>query len=342
MGVRCLESDLLANSQTDGQPPLIAIEAKGQTETGTVDIDRGIIQAYDRLHEANVVYLAAPTSAMSQSVRALARELNVGVLGVEPDGSIDPLEVPRVVGNRTSDDATAIRFQATAQGVANKSFGLNHPKNYLGVPLALYHPNDTDEVLTEYVVRAVDDARRGAVFLGLIQDHPSGPTLTALGEEVVRYALHRFGSVEEALACFEDWQGSRARFVDLAPEWGLLTRRVVWAYPATTRLVEALQSMHDAGIESPSLVEFVTWVHSEHPTFTIELFLQGTEDVRRRVLDEDGDLETEPLTNGSVFHAPTVFQLKAMLYHAGILTERGAEPHRLDPTTDVWQLCEPL
>lgn len=342
VGVRRLDSDLLANSQTDGQPPLIAIEAKGLTGTGTVDIDRGIIQAYDRLHEANVVYLAAPTSALSQSARALARELNVGVLGVEPDGSIDPLEVPRIVGNRTSDDATAIRFQATAQGVANKSFGLNHPKNYLGVPLALYHSDNTDEILTEYVVRAVDDARRGAAFLGLIEDHPSGPILMALGEEVVRFALHRYGSVEDALACFEDWQRSQARFVDLAPEWGLLTRRVVWAYPATTRLVEALQSMHDAGIESPSLVEFVTWVHSEHPTFTIELFLRGTEDVRRRVMDEDGELQTEALTDGSVFHAPTVFQLKAMLYHAGILTERGAEPHRLDPTTDVWQLCNPL
>lgn len=77
--------------------------------------------------------------------------------------------------------------------------------------------------------------------------------------------------------------------------------------------------MHDAGIESPSLVEFVTWVHSEHPTFTIELFLRGTEDVRRRVLNEDGELQTDLLTDDSVFHAPTVFQLKAMLYHAGIL-----------------------
>ena len=31
-----------------------------------------------------------------------------------------------------------------------------------------------------------------------------------------------------------------------------------------------------------------------------------------------------------------------MLYHAGILAERGAEPHRLDPETDSWRLREPL
>ncbi|MBP1954674.1 hypothetical protein J2752_001586 [Halarchaeum rubridurum] len=29
-----------------------------------------------------------------------------------------------------------------------------------------------------------------------------------------------------------------------------------------------------------------------------------------------------------------------MLYHAGIPAERGAEPHRLDPTADSWRLRE--
>lgn len=62
VGVRRLESDLFANSPSGEQPPLITIEAKGLTESGTVDIDRGVIQAYHRLHEANVIYLAAPTS----------------------------------------------------------------------------------------------------------------------------------------------------------------------------------------------------------------------------------------------------------------------------------------
>nr|WP_217353079.1 hypothetical protein [Haloprofundus sp. MHR1] len=121
-----------------------------------------------------------------------------------------------------------------------------------------------------------------------------------------------------------------------------MTRRVVWAYPATQLLVEELQTMHEDGVRDPSLVDLVEWLHVLHPTFTVELFVRGTRDVRSRVLDGDGDLRLEALREGDVFHSPTVFQLKAMLYHAGILTERGAEPHRLDPETDVWRLREPL
>jgi hypothetical protein len=159
---------------------------------------------------------------------------------------------------------------------------------------------------------------------------------------VVRFAVDRHGSVDAALDGFEDWQGSQERFCTVAPEWGLLTRRVVWSYPATQLLVEELQTMADDGIRDPSLVDLVEWLHLQHPTFTVELFLRGSDAVRSRVLDEEGDLLTAELRDGNVFHSPTVFQLKAMLYHGGIVQERGAEPHRLDPTTDSWKLREPL
>jgi hypothetical protein len=342
VGVRVLESELLAVDRFGDQPPLVAIEAKGYTDSGAVDVERGVLQAYDRLHEANAAYVAAPATAVSQSARTLARELNVGVLGVEAGGAVEPLEVPRLVGTHVSDDATAIRFQATAQGVADRSFGLNHPKNYLAYPLAVSHCDDTETVIAERVVGATDSARRGAAFLGLLEERPDRTALTPLGEEVVRFALDRYGSVDAALAEFEQWQGSRTRFCDLSPEWGMLARRVVWQYPATQLLVEELQTMHGDGIEAPSLVDLVEWMHVQHPTFTVELFLRGTDGVRARVLDEEGTLRADELTDGEVYHSPTVFQLKAMLYHAGIVTERGAEPHRLDPTADVWTLREPL
>ena len=342
VGVRLLESELLAVERFGDHPPLVAVEAKGYAGGGPVDVERGIVQAYDRLHEANATYVAAPADAIAPSERALARELNVGVLGVRSDGAVSPLEVPRVVGNRTSDEATAIRFQATAQGVADKSFGLNHPKNYLAYPLALYHPGDTESVLADYVVRATDGARAGAAFLDLVDVRPDRVTLSSLGEEVVRFALQRYGSVDAALAAFEEWKGSRKRFCEIAPQWGLLARRVVWSYPATRLLVKELQTMHDDGISSPSLVDLVEWMHGQHPTFTVELFLRGSEAARGRVLDADGGLRPDELEDGDVFHSPTVFQLKAMLYHSGILTERGAEPHRLDPVTDTWALRHPL
>ncbi|QSX00263.1 hypothetical protein [Haloterrigena alkaliphila] len=342
VGVRSLESELLAVDRLGDEPPLIAVEAKGYA-SGGVDARLGIVQAYDRLHEANAAYLAAPTAAISATDRTLARELNVGVLGVDSAGDVEALEVPRIVGNRTSSEATALRFQAGAQGVANASFGLNHPKNYLGYPLAHYADGDTAALLSEYdVVGAVDSARQGAAFLGLIEDGPRGVELTSLGQEVVRFGVGRHGAVEAALEEFADWYRSQKRFVDLAPAWGQLARRVVFEYPATELLVTELQTMHDDWQPEPSLVDLVTHLHEVHPTFTVELFLRGDDDVRRRVLTEDGDLRREALADGAVYHSPTVFQLKAMLYHTGILTERGAEPHRLEPLEDVWALREPV
>ncbi|GAA0721059.1 hypothetical protein J2744_000381 [Halorubrum trapanicum] len=340
VGVRLLSDELLAVDRLGDDPPLVVVEAKGHTNRRDADVERGIIQAYDRLHEANAAYVAAPANTVSQSARTLARELNVGVLGVAPDGTVDPVETPRVVGNRTTTETTAIRFQASAQGVAGKSFGLNHPKNYLAYPLAASHERDTEQVLAEHVVRATDDARMGAAFLNLIDDQPAAARLTPLGREVVRFALREYGSVEAAIAKFDDWKRSRERFCDLAPKWGMLTRRVVYAYPATQLLVEELQHIHEDGISEPSLPEVVEYLHELYPSLTVELFVRGDDDVRSRVLNADGELQRELLTDGNVYHSSTVFQLKAMLYHAGILTSRGAEPSNLDPAADVWALRE--
>jgi hypothetical protein len=333
---------LLAVDRLGDDPPLVAVEAKGYTTRESVDVKRGVVQAYDRLHEANVAYVAAPVESITQSARTLARELNVGVLGVDPEGRVEPVEVPRLVGNRTTTETTAIRFQASAQGVADKSFGLNHPKNYLAYPLAVTHPGDTDQILSEYVVGAVNSAKKGAAFLDLVEDGPAETQLTPLGREVVRFARRKYGSVDAALATFQNWKRSRKRFCDLAPKWGLVTRRVVYGYPVTQLLVEELQHMHDDGTAEPTLLELVEYLHELHPSLTVELFVRGDDDVRSRVLDADGQLQTPPLSEGSTYHSPTVFQLKAMLYHAGIVTSRGAEPSNIDPTTDVWALCEPV
>ncbi|AHF99224.1 hypothetical protein HALLA_10540 [Halostagnicola larsenii XH-48] len=343
IGVRALESEFLAVERFGDEPPLIAVEAKGHTADGTVDTRRGIVQAHDRLHGANAAYLAAPEPAVTETDRTLARELNIGILGVDSAGSVEPLETPRVVGNRTTSAANAIRFQASAQGVADQSFGLNHPKNYLGYPLAHYADGDTASLLSRYkVVSATDAARQGAEFLDLIRVHPDRVTLTGHGREVVRFGIRRHGSVEAALEAFEDWYRSTARFIDAAPAWGQLARRIVFAYPATQLLVTELENIHADGNPTPSLPTLVEYLHVLHPAFAVELFVRGDEAARRRVLTQEGDLRSDALEDGSIYHAPTVFQLKAMLYHAGIVTERGAEPHRLDPTEDVWALCERL
>ena len=342
VGVHPLDEPYVAGGKRSNEPPLVAIEAKGHTGDGGVAIEKGLQQAYSYLQEANAAYLAAPADAINQGIQSAARELNIGVLSVDADGTLTPLETPRVVGNRTSDEASAIRFQATAQGVANKSFNLNHPKNYLGYPLAVYHADSTEEVLSEYVVGNVSGAQKGANFLGLIEETPTGEELTPLGREVVRFALSRYDSVDTAISQFEDWHGRQQRFFELAPEWGLLARRVLWSYPATQLIVEELQTLHDAGVVEPSIIDLVEHLHATHPTFTVELFIRGTDDARSEVLTEEGDLRVDQLDEGNRYHAPTVFQLKTMLYHAGILAGTGGEPDKLDPTVDIWKLREPL
>ncbi|MFB6161347.1 MAG: hypothetical protein ABEJ61_09270 [Haloferacaceae archaeon] len=343
VGVRRLESDLLATDATAPEPPLVAVEAKGHTDDGTVDVRRGVVQAHDRLSAANAAYLAAPAWAVTAGDRALARELNVGVLGVDADGGVDVVEAPRAVGNAASRAGSAVRFQASARGVADQSFGLNHPKNYLAYPLAWHADGPTDDRLVEHdVVAATDDARRGAAFLGLVDERPDGVALTSLGREVVRFALARYGSAAAALEEFAAWHGRSKRFVDLAPAWGRLARRVVAAYPATELLVGELQAMHDDRVDEPTLPDLVEYLHAHAPSFAVELFVRGTAAARGRVLGPDGDLRTGALRDGDVYHAPTVFQFKALLYHVGLLTERGSEPSRLDPTSDVWALRHPV
>lgn len=326
----------------DDEPPLVVIEAKGYRGDKQIDLKTGVIQAYDRLSESNVAYLAAPSNAITPSIRSLARELNVGVLGVTADGNLTPLETPRLIGAQSSTAGSAIRFQATAQGVADQSFSLNHPKNYLAYPLAINHSESTRALIEEYVVKAPKAARDGAAFLGLVDKTPNEDQLTALGKEVVRFALSKYENVRIALQEFETWKRSRKRFIDIAPAWGQLTRWIVFSYPATTLLVEELQRLHEGGHGSSTLRQLVIHLYQQHPSFTIELFIRDDENARERVFATEDSLDRAVLTDGSVYQSSTTFQLKAILFHAGILTERGAEPHRIDPADDIWQLEYPL
>jgi len=319
---------------------LLAVEAKGYKTSDAVDVETGIVQAHDRLSGANAAYLAAPYEAISSSARGMARELNVGVLGVEEGGEVAVVEKPRPVGVQNSDSADAIRFQATAQGVADQSFGLNHPKNYLGYAVATHHPMPTDEAVEEYVVGAVRDARKGAEFLGLVDTSGATDSLTPLGREVLRFAVSEHDDIESALEVFDGWRRSRKRFTEVAPKWGLVARRVVYEYPATELIVEELQKLHEEGVREPTLKELVLHLFESHPSFAVELFVSSKDEKRERVFAGEDELDAEVLENGDVYQPSTTFQLKAMMYHASLLTETGAEPSRIDPVEDVWQLRE--
>ncbi|MFB6252685.1 MAG: hypothetical protein ABEI27_13560 [Halobellus sp.] len=228
------EPDLLGDGLPAGEvldaaaasAPVVAVEAKGRSKTGSADVARGIEQAHSRLSEVNLGYVAVPADSITETTRSLARELNVGVVGVESADTAAVLEPPRVTGaGEFSTGVEAVRFRARTHRLSDGSFPVNHPKNYLGYALALAAEADTEATYEKYVIRLTEDGRRGAILLGLV-DCRGRERLSHLGGEVVRFARSRHGSVEAALSTFDEWTGKSTRFTTLAPRWAQLARSV--------------------------------------------------------------------------------------------------------------------
>ena len=344
VGAGSIASDSFRGHHGDlDSPPLVVVEAKGHGATGQVDTETGIVQAHDRLQEANLGFLAAPRSSISPETRALGRELNIGVLGVTEDQSVDVLEKPRVVGTQVGREASTIRFQAGPQRVADQSFHLNRPKNYLGYPFCVYHPEPTENVLEEYVVRDFRSARDGAAFLGLIEKQPdSSDVLSPLGEEVVRFGLQKHEQLlNSVLEEFKSWKRERTRLTQLASDWAYVARRVVFSFPATQMLVKHIQELQNND-QPPILPAVVEHLFDTSPTFAVEFFIRDTEEARSAVLTGDGDLITASLLEPHVYRSVVVYQFKQMLYHSGILAESGSDSSNLEPEESNWRLEQPI
>lgn len=88
--------------------PVAVIEAKGHnSDPAAADVTRGINQAHAHLSEVNLGYVAAPIQSITETARALARELNVGIIGVETAHDATLVEPARVTG--VGDFSTTIR-----------------------------------------------------------------------------------------------------------------------------------------------------------------------------------------------------------------------------------------
>ncbi|WP_415380489.1 hypothetical protein [Halosimplex sp. TS25] len=321
--------------------PLAIIEAKGETEHNSQKTTRiAITQAHGHLGEANLGFAAVPTGYISDEDRSLARELNIGLLAID-EGHVDVVEKSRLVGTETTPTAETVRFHAQLGGTAVESLKKNHPKNALGYALAIQHPGDTADVFTDYVIQSVDDARLDAMAIGLVSKSLGGPQLTPAGREAVRTIRFHHGGLEPALDCIDALTGSGRRFIDECPVMGTVVRQSLLSYPPTQVLVNTLDDLAQDGVTEPSLATVASAVAAERPNFTLDLFISTRSEYRDRVLsDKDGEvIDTSALTEGEVYSTHTTFQYKAMLYHAGILTERGTgTKSELDPKSDIWAL----
>jgi len=337
------EPDLLGVGMPDGEVlnggvasnPVVAVEAKGyRRNSGTVDVARGIEQAHSRLPEVNLGYVAAPAASVTETARSLARELNIGVVGVTDSESGTVVEPARVTGaGEFATDIEAIRFQARTHQLTAGSFPVNHPKNYLGYALALAAEGDTKEAYTENVIRLVSGGRRGAILLGLVDAQTE--ELTHLGAEVVRFARAECGSVRAALERFDDWTGKSTRFAVLAPRWAQLARSIAMQYEPTQLVVEALETIHGERGGSATLPKLFERAAAINQPLAVEVFI--TQNARESVLTNDGGLDTTVLDDPRVYKSGIHFQFKAQLYHIGLLTTGGTDGKEA-ALADDWQL----
>jgi hypothetical protein len=321
--------------------PVAVIEAKGHnTDPTAADVSRGINQAHTHLSEVNLGYVAAPTQSITDTHRALARNLNVGIIAVTDTHNATVVEPARVTGaGDFSTTIDAIRFQATTHRLTDGSFPVNHPKNYLGYPLALATNDDTEKIYSEYVINAVSGGRRGALLLNLIDDQPHGETLTHLGSEVIRFAHTHHGSIHAALEEFDSWTGRSTRFTELAPHWAQLARSIAIQYTPTQLIIQALEHLHQRGTKTATIADVAGEACRINQPLAIEVFFTQTR--RNDVLDADGEIDVTALNDPTVYKSGIHFQYKYHLYHIGLLTTGGIDT-KSDVLDNYWALENPV
>jgi hypothetical protein len=321
--------------------PVSVIEAKGHNSNpSAADVRSGINQAHGHLSEVNLGYVAAPIQSITDQSRALARNLNIGVIGVEDSHKATLVEPARVTGaGDFSTTIDAIRFQATTHRITEGSFPVNHPKNYLGYALALAADGGTRDIYSEHIINSVSGGRRGAILLGLIDGRPNGEELTNLGAEVVRFARDQHGSVATALDEFASWKRRSTRFIDLAPRWAQLARSVAIQYDPTQLIVEALERHHQRDIETAVISDVAQEACCINQPLAVEVFFTRTR--REDVLTTEGDIDESMLTDPTVYKSGIHFQFKYHLYHIGLLTEGGTDDKN-EVLSDDWALEQPI
>ncbi|OYR58066.1 hypothetical protein DJ83_15640 [Halorubrum ezzemoulense] len=317
--------------------PVTVIEAKGHnSDPAAADVARGIAQAHNHLPEVNLGYVAAPAPSITDTARAQARNLNVGVIAVDDSDSARVIEPARVTGaGEFSTTIDAVRLQATTHRLTDGSFPVNHPKNYLGYALAVAVDGDTETVYVDNVINAISGGRRGAILLNLVNDQPNGDSLTHLGAEVVRFGRDQHGSVTAALAEFDTWTGRSTRFTELAPRWAQLARSVAIQYEPTRLIISALERLHQSGTRDATLADVALEAARINQPLAVEVFF--TQHRRDDVLTADGDINEAVLTDPTVYKSGIHFQFKYQLYHLGILTTGGTDDKKT-VLSNTWRL----
>jgi len=205
-------------------------------------------------------------------------------------------------------------------------FSVNHPKNYFGVPLAVAAEGDTGLIITEDLVSMGGRARAGAQALGLIDQTN---TLTDLGETIIAM-VESESSVEQELDLFRSLRGSSERFVDAAePHWEQIVKHALREHTVSVDVVDVLEKT------GPVTLAELAGFSIRHDHDLKNTLLRDPEQYSAEAFDEE---MAATLKFPDAYAGQAVYQFKNLLYHCGVLTERGADTSALLPQQDIWQL----
>ncbi len=312
--------DLVCTVEHGSRDVVVGFEVKARQ----ADWWQGIAQARRYRSGVHHAYLALPgaTAEIKRDASEAAQETGVGILALEQGRwqellrAADPRPLPWIV------EATA----SVLAGVpAARRLQLNHPLNYLVVPLLLLrHPHmSAMEALEAFWPDLKSAASRrmavdGAATLGLLDRDWN---ITAEGS-----------TVADLLECLgftpERRLDKRQRLAEAAPAVAAVARSVLLRQPAVQLLVEVLRFRRGKALPIGKLYESA---RRENDTLAGALFLSDpSRGVAKQMIGTD-------------FRPSTVFQFKQMLWHAGILESKahssaGRGAVNFDPQQDFWSL----
>lgn len=261
-------------------------------------------------------------TALARDATDQARELGVGLLVLGRDGTwrelvrpVEPMPRPSLLGSSLS----------VLEGVPiARRLQLNHPLNYLAVAfVALMAPQGAalmQEMARSWPSLGSDGTRRhaisGAASIGLI-DAEGALTLKGRTAAELMQALGFDPGAPPP---------SRARLCDAAPGLGAVARFVLLHNPAVDLVMRAL-----ARLPGPAPLPRLALAAAElDPALAAALFLA------------DPAAELRPDLPGAAWNPSTVFKLKQVMWHAGLVATKshasaGGAGGNYDPADDRWQ-----
>jgi len=210
------------------------------------------------------------------------------------------------------------------QGVSQ--FSLNHPKNYFGVALAVASDRDTGYLITNNLVAMGGRARAGAEALGLIDQTNS---LTELGETIIAM-VEEESCIEDELGAFTTLSGSSERFVDAAGAyWEPIVKHALREHTVCVDVVDVLEKT------GPVTLTELASISIRHDHDLKDTLLRNPANYTPETF---GPKQAAELKYADAYSGQAVYQFKNLLYHCGVLTERGADTSALLPQQDVWEI----